>query len=225
MTLAHAVNVLQILANENAERGGYGFKALLDSNNAFWVLTKIKIKCNQMPMHREKVLCKTWPITPGKLTLERDFEICDSDNNVCVAAKSEWCLIDANTRRIKRIVGEDVMPDLDYIESRALDEDFTKTKIDVSSEDFCFERVIRSSDIDMNGHANNTKYTLMVVDCFTSEFLAKNILKGFEIHFVKECIEGEKLAVYRKQTAENSYFITAVKNETQVVFKAFVNFN
>lgn len=225
LSLIHIVEILQLLANGNAERSGYGFEGLLKNNNAFWILTKIKFVCKNLPKHREKINCKTWPIAPDKVKLERDFEICDSDNNVCVAAKSEWCLIDANTRRIKRIVGEDVMPGLDYIESRALDEDFTKVKIDVSSEDFCYERVIRSSDIDMNGHANNTKYTLMVADCFTSEFLSKNILKGFEIHFVKECIEGEKLAVYRKKTANNSYYITALKNETQVVFRAYIDFN
>lgn len=224
MTLAHTVDVLQILANENAERGGYGFKALLDNNNAFWVLTKIKIKCNTMPLHREKVVCKTWPITPGKLTLERDFEIKDNRGKVAVAATSEWCLIDAETRRIKRIDGNTVMPNIDYIEARALVGEFTKQKIEIGENDFCFERVIRSTDIDMNGHANNTRYTFMAMDCFTTQFLKDNDIDSYEIHFVKECTEGDKLLVFKKQISENGYYITATKGENQTVFRAFVNF-
>ncbi len=224
MTLAHAVDTLQILANENAERSGYGFKALLDSNNAFWVLTKIKIKCNAMPRHREKVTCKTWPIVPGKLTLERDFQIKDMNGSVAVAATSEWCLIDADTRRIKRIDGNAVMPGIDYIEERAVDSQYTKQKIDFSECEMCYERTIRATDIDMNSHANNTRYTYMAIDCFTTAFLSENDVDTFEIHFVKECIEGDKLIVYRKQTGDNSYYITAVKDDNQTVFRVFIDF-
>ncbi len=224
MTLAHAVDTLQILANENAERGGYGFKALLDSNNAFWVLTKIKIKCNQMPMHREKLLCKTWPIKPGKLTLERDFEIKNMNGAVAVAATSEWCLIDAETRHLKRIDGNAVMPGIDYIDERAVDTEYTKQKIDIAECEMCFDRTIRATDIDMNGHANNTRYTFMVIDCFTTAYLVDNDIDTYEIHFVKECIECDKLTVYRKQIGDNSYYITAIKDGNQTVFRAFINF-
>lgn len=224
MTLAHAVDILQILANENAERGGYGFNAVLSSNNAFWVLTKMKLQCSKMPKHREKIACKTWPIAPGKLTLERDFEIRDKDGAVAVAATSEWCLIDAETRRIKRIDGNTVMPGIDYIDERAVKAEYTKQKIDISECEKCFERTIRATDIDMNGHANNTRYTFMAIDCFTTAFFGENDIDAYEIHFVKECIEGDELTVYRKQTGDSSYYVTAIKNDNQTVFRAFLNF-
>ncbi len=224
MTLSHTVDILQILANENAERSGYGFKALLENNNAFWVLTKIKIKCNKMPKHREKVICKTWPIAPEKLTLERDFEIKDEKGDIAVAATSEWCLIDAGTRRIKRIDGNSVMPGIDYIDERAVNSEYTKQKIDIAECEMCYERTIRATDIDMNGHANNTRYTAMAIDCFTTEFLRDNELDTYEIHFVKECTEGEKLSIYRKQMDEKSYYITANKGDNQIVFRAFMHF-
>ena len=224
LSLMHITEILQLLANSNAERSGYGFEGMLKSNNAFWVITKIKIVCGDLPKHKEKITCKTWPIKPGKLTLERDFEIRGTNGEVAVAATSEWCLIDADTRKIKRIVGEEVMPGLDYIEDRATVPEYTKQKIEISDEDFCYERVIHSTDIDMNGHANNTKYTLMTVDCFSNDFLSQNTVNNYEIHFVKECAEGDKLNIFRKQTGENSFYITALKDETQVVFRAFIDF-
>lgn len=225
ITLMHIFEILQLLANENAERSGYGFEALLKNNNAFWVLTKIRLKAYKLPVHRERINCKTWPIKPNKLTLERDFEIRDKNSETAVSATSEWCLIDAQTRRIKRIDGNEVMPGIDYIEQRALLGEYSRQKVEVTQEDFCYERVIRTTDIDMNGHANNTKYIAMAVDCFTTEFLKQNRVAEYEIHFVKECTEGDKLSVYLKQTAENSYYITAFKDETQVVFRSFISFD
>ncbi len=224
LSLMHITEILQLLANGNAERSGYGFEGLLKSNNAFWVLTKIKLKCGDLPKHRDKITCKTWPIKPGKLTLERDFEICGANGEVAVAATSEWCLIDADTRKIKRIVGQEVMSGLDYIEKRAINPEYTKRKFEIDSGDFCYQRVIHSTDIDMNYHTNNTKYTFMVLDCFTNEFLTKKRVDNYEIHFVKECVEGDRLNIFSKQTGENSFYITALKDETQVVFRAFIDF-
>ena len=224
LSLMHITEILQLLANGNAERGGYGFAGLLKNNNAFWVLTKIKLVCGDLPKHKEKITCKTWPIKPSKLTLERDFEIRGANGDVVIAATSEWCLIDADTRRIKRIEGDTVMPGLDYIEDRAIVPEYTKQKIEISDEDFCYDRVIRSTDIDMNGHTNNTKYTLMAVDCFSNDFLLQKAVNNYEIHFVKECVEGDKLTLYCKKIGENSFYITSLKNESQVVFRAFIDF-
>ena len=52
ISLVHIAELLQLLANGNAERSGYGFEGLLKNNNAFWVLTKIKFACNKLPCHR-----------------------------------------------------------------------------------------------------------------------------------------------------------------------------
>ena len=224
ITLQKTTELLQQLANDNAERSGYGFEGLLKRANAYWVISKMRIIFQKTPYHRQKIVCKTWPITPNKITLERDFEIKDITGELLVSATSEWCMIDADTRRVCRIHGDAVMPGIDYIEERATTGEYTKQKFDVEDKDFCFERVIRSSDIDMNDHANNTKYAIMVTDCFTTDFLKEHDFASFEIHFLKECFEGQTLSVFRKQLSDNLYYVNALNADKQSVFRAYLEF-
>ncbi len=224
ITLQKTTELLQQLANDNAEHSGYGFEGLLSRANAYWVISKIRVVFEKMPYHREKTVCKTWPVKPNKITLERDFEIKDVNGNLLISATSEWCMIDAETRRICRIHGDTVMPGIDYIEERAAAGEYTKQKFNVDECDFCFDRVIRSSDIDMNGHTNNTKYSLMAADCFTTDFLKEHDFKSFEIHFLKESFEGETLSVYKKQLSDSLFFVMAVNSDNQVVFRTFLEF-
>ncbi len=224
ITLQKTTELLQQLANDNAEHSGYGFEGLLSRANAYWVISKIRIAFTKMPYHRQKIVCKTWPIKPNKITLERDFEIKDINGDLLISATSEWCMIDAETRRICRIHGDTVMPGIDYIEERAAAGAYTKQKFDVDENDFCFDRVIRSSDIDMNGHTNNTKYSLMAADCFAVEFLKENDISSFEIHFLKESFEGQKLSIYRKKIADSLFYVTAINADNQSVFRAFLEF-
>lgn len=224
ITLQKTTELLQRLANDNAEHSGYGFEGLLSCSNAYWVISKLRILFTKVPHHRQKIVCKTWPIKPNKITLERDFEIKDANGNLLISATSEWCMIDAKTRRICRIHGDTVMPGIDYIEERATTGEYTKQKFDVEKEDFCFDRVIRSSDIDMNGHTNNTKYSIMAADCFTVEFLKENDISSFEIHFLKESFEGQKLSVYRKKISDSLFYVTAINADKQSVFRAFLEF-
>ncbi len=224
ITLQKTTEILQRLANENAEHSGYGFSGLLERANAYWVISKMRIVFDKIPQHKEKIVCKTWPIKPEKIILERDFEIKSQTDELLVSATSEWCMIDADTRKICRIHSDTVMPGVDYLEERAKAGDYTREKYQVDNADFCYEKVIRSSDIDMNGHTNNTKYSLMASDCFSTQFLNQNDIYTFEIHFLKESFEGEKLFIYRKELANKNYYITALNEKKQVVFRAYINF-
>ncbi len=224
ITLQKTTEVLQRLANENAERSGYGFSGLLNSANAYWVISKIRIVFEKIPHHKDVIVCRTWPIKPEKIILERDFEIKSEEDGLLISATSDWCMIDAHTRRICRIHPDTVMTDIDYLEERANAGEYTKQKYQVDDTDFCYEKTIRSSDIDMNGHTNNTKYSLMASHCFSTQFLNQNDIYTFEIHFLKESFEGEKLFIYRKELANKNYYITALNEKKQVVFRAYINF-
>ena len=73
---------------------------------------------------------------------------------------------------------------------------------------------VNYNDIDINGHVNSVKYIEHVLDLWDIAWYREHRLKRFEIAYVAEAHEGEKLSFEREQTAENEYCVRLVKTET-----------
>jgi acyl-ACP thioesterase len=93
------------------------------------------------------------------------------------------------------------------------------------SKDVELVRVIDTnySDVDINGHINSVKYIEHVLDLFDVDFYKQYRLKRFEIAYVAESHQGDKLCFYREQVGDNEYNIRINKrssneqNEVEVV--------
>jgi acyl-ACP thioesterase len=70
---------------------------------------------------------------------------------------------------------------------------------------------VNYNDIDINGHVNSVKYIEHVLDLWDIAWYREHRLKRFEIAYVAEAHQGDKLGCYREQTAENEYCIRLVK--------------
>ena len=70
---------------------------------------------------------------------------------------------------------------------------------------------VNYNDIDINGHVNSVKYIEHVLDLWDIAWYREHRLKRFEIAYVAEAHQGDKLDCYREQTAENEYCIRLVK--------------
>ena len=72
---------------------------------------------------------------------------------------------------------------------------------------------VNYNDIDINGHVNSIKYIEHVLDLWDIAWYREHRLKRFEIAYVAEAHEGDRLSFYRDITAENEYCIRLVKTE------------
>ena len=69
------------------------------------------------------------------------------------------------------------------------------------------ERVIKYTDLDANGHTNNSRYAAFAVDALPEQFQSK-VFKDFRINFAKEAMLGQKVQVFGKiEENENKLFI------------------
>ena len=80
--------------------------------------------------------------------------------------------------------------------------------------DFVCNMEVHYNDIDINGHVNSVKYIEHVLDLWDIDWYRGHRLKRFEIAYVAEAHEGDKLTFYREQTAGDEYGVRLVKTES-----------
>lgn len=222
MSIPGLMRHFQALAADHAQEMGMDYFTLKAKSSAFWVITKVKLKINSLPKWGEKVSLKTWPLLPSLIKCNRDFELLDEKNNILVQGLSEWCILDLETRRPRKVATTCYPLEMEHIERRALEEDFTQIKSEFKN--LAYERLIRSTDVDLNWHTNNTVYSNLVFDAFSLTELQKFKIKSYEIHFNSESREKDILKIYRSDY-EHEIIISGIESLSgKTVFQAKMEF-
>ncbi len=217
--VANIAEIIEVMATENAEKFGYGRDVVM-SLGGFWIVSKIRFRIHSYPESNGTLIAETWPLPSGKIKVERQYRIKSGKGDALVNAASEWCVLSIDTRRPLRVEGDCFSGGHEYMNERADFGEFTRIRPNITEQDFCYEREIIDSDIDINNHTNNKKYTEMVLACFTDEYLNENPIKTYELHFVKETVLGNKIRIYKVQNG-NTVLITGV-TDGATVFNAML---
>lgn len=188
------------------------------NSNAFWVVTKMKFVVNSDLKSSDKAKVTTWTHPIGMLRAMRD-SIIKVGNSVKAKATAEWCCLDYDTRRLRKL-STIAYPELDMEITKSNNLVFHNVKENVEKKNFVYSRVVRSTDTDVNNHTNNLKYHFMALDCFTVQELRSFKIKEYEINFVNESKEGEIIDIFKKKIGKNYYIEGRVLDKT--IFKVFI---
>lgn len=182
------LSIFQDIATKHAEALGVGFYQML-KRNLLWVTMRIKFEVVSKINANENYKIVTYPSGKSMIEFDRDYVILDKDNNIVLKGQSKWCLIDSKTRKIARMIDGISLTNVNPI----FEDKFLKTDSFEPNYPSVFSYKISKSDIDKNGHTNNTVYAKIVTKLFKSE--AKK-LKFFQINFLKESLIGDNLDIY-----------------------------
>lgn len=184
-------------------------------NNAIWVLTKTKVHFNNLPVWRDVVegTVFTTNIKPIRVGTETQFK--DKDNNILFYANQETCAIDLDDRKIKKISTVNYPKDLEIIEG-INKEKYLKLNDEFTIDDKVSEQIVHSTDIDFSHHTNNVSYIRFILNSLSSEFLDNCKVTDFEIHYINETKEGQKLEIYRKLKDTDVDFLIK-ENDREIV--------
>ena len=69
-------------------------------------------------------------------------------------------------------------------------------KITLTATEEVDKRVVRYSDIDLNGHLNNTKYVEFIVDTHEPEFYRHHKIASIEINYDHEIRGSQEVVLY-----------------------------
>ena len=184
-------------------------------NNAIWVLTKTKVHFNNLPVWRDVVegTVFTTNIKPIRVGTETQFK--DKDNNILFYANQETCAIDLDDRKIKKISTVNYPKDIEIIEG-VNKEKYLKLNDEFTIADKVSEQIVHSTDIDFSHHTNNVSYIRFILNSLSSEFLDNCKVTDFEIHYINETKEGQKLEIYRKLKDTDVDFLIK-ENDREIV--------
>ena len=192
---------------------GFGMKYLMTIHRS-WVLSRLAIEMTEMPQQYERFTIETWVEDALKFFTQRNFQVSGTDGKVYGYGRSVWAMIDTETRQPSDILSIDNGAINQWIESEKPCPIEKGDRVKMSN-DAELVRTIDTyySDIDINGHVNSVKYIEHVIDLWDIPWYKEHRIKRFDIAYVAETHQGDKLSFYREQTGEQMFCVRLVKTD------------
>lgn len=210
------LNLIQDTAWIHATHLGHGYEEMIRDHTA-WVLTRQKVKMKRWPKWGDEIVLETW-VRPFKgLMAIRDFRII-SDDETIGECTTQWLILDLRTRRPaeKTIENTDEQVRLDapaFIETG---------KIPLKSDLMEYAQFqVRNSDLDLNGHVNNTKYAQWILDSIEREKHQQYFLSEYEVNFIAETMPQDTIKIFGGNLSNDLFQFQGQRiNDNKTVFSA-----
>jgi acyl-ACP thioesterase len=189
---------IQDISSLHSENIGTGVAHLANDLGVAWVLMRMRADILRAPMLYEEIKLSTWPQPAGKALYDRDFTVA-AGGEIIVRGTSVWILMDLKKRELVR---EHILEyaDIEFPAERALAEKLGRIRMPEGARRV-FDREIRYTDIDYNGHMNNTKYIDIVMDGIGVDVLREYEPASIEVNYSNEIHPGEMLTLYKDDSA------------------------
>ena len=213
----------QDAASIDAERLNIGYTNFIPKGLT-WVLSWAKFEFLRFPKFDDEVKIQTWGKKQHKLYSIRDYLMFDSKNKITCRGTSAWLLLDSKSLRPKIL--PQLFPEIKMHDKLDALTDLPQKLIPASQTEDIYKTQIRYSDIDLNQHANNTKYVEFMLDCFDKEFQEEHAVKSFTVSFNAESKYGDEIQLKKGIVKKNllTHFVEAKNlNTKKLFFKLLLN--
>lgn len=184
------------------------------------LVSRCSFKIHKYPVENQHVVISTWEEKSEALQFVRSYEIRSESGEKLVSGLSTWLLVDLNNRKLLPIKKFDEMGMRSPSEIKTEHECLPCGKISISQDaKLLGERKICYSDVDANGHTNNSRYIAFAVDALPPEYRGKHFT-DFRINFSKEAMMDETLQIFADINDEEKKIVMAGKNASGVSFEA-----
>ena len=161
----------------------------LAQKNLLWAIIRQKVQITRLPKSGETIRIETWPMPTTRTCYPRSTVAYDSQGNELFRSIGMWVLMDTESRAM-------VLPGKSGVTVQGL---LTGTELATPGSltpghfsDTALRRVCYT-DLDRNGHMNNTKYLEWISDLLPSAFHRAHEPREFTICYHSEAREGEGL--------------------------------
>lgn len=184
LTLTGIVNYFQDCSTFQSEDIGLGIE-FLESHKRGWVLSSWQIIVKRYPKIGENIEVGTWPTSFHGLYGTRNFVMKDESGETLAYANSIWVFMDMEKGRPTKPTEEEIRA---YVPEPELAMDYAPRKIALPKEwKELSSFSVRKSQIDTNGHVNNSRYIEMAL-----EILPKELYRGqIRVEYKKSAVYGD----------------------------------
>ena len=163
----------------------------LEAKGLFWAIIRNRVQITRLPRVGETITLETWPMPTTRTAYPRSTVAYDEQGNEVFRCVSLWILMSRSDRTMvlpdkSGIVVEGALTGTELASPRSL---APKSLADRRS------RTVAFTDLDRNGHMNNTRYLDWVADLLPSDFHRDHPMKDFTLCYMNEALEGQELDV------------------------------
>ena len=184
------LEIMQEMAGAHAELIGIG-RSMLLNQNLIWVLTRVEVQMERYPRFNETITVETFPMPNRRWFFPRYFIFRDDSGAQIGCAGSLWVLLDVNERRMSRPDPVlHLMPDnSDLTPPIGLPATVSEVAGTVSRA----SQLPVYTDLDMNGHVNNTRYLDWCCNALGVDLLREHELAAFALNYNQEILPGHEV--------------------------------
>lgn len=164
----------------------------LRKRGLFWAVTRHRVQITRLPVRGETIHVETWPLPTTRVAYPRSMVAYDEKGNELFRSISIWVLMDLQERNmiLPAKSGIAVMGTLRGNEL-AVPASLSPRFLANST-----LRRVNFTDLDRNGHMNNTRYMEWIDDLLPSAFHRAHAPKELTVCYLSECREGDDLSVH-----------------------------
>ena len=161
----------------------------LQEKRLFWAVTRHYLEVFSLPKVGQTIRLKTWPMVTTRVAYPRAVEGYSVDGEKLFRMVSLWVLMDTEKRSL-------VLPGRGGLTIHGCNRG-CEAPIPGSLTPGQYENstavTVRYSELDRNGHMNNTRYLDWLMDLLPSNFHGSHEIKDFTLCYMNEALETQTL--------------------------------
>ncbi len=195
----------------------------LREKHLFWAVARHKVQVTRLPKIGEKIRIETWPMPTTRAAYPRSVVAYDGNGQECFRSISLWVLMDTDTRNMI-LPGKSGISVVGTLRGGELPAPGSLMVRPLGSTS---RRRVGYTDLDRNGHMNNTRYLDWIADLLPSSFHASRSVQEFTVCYLSEAREGQELDLRWEVGEDNTLCVNALRQggeKEEKVFSAQVRF-
>lgn len=206
------LDLCQDMAGRHSEILGCGLNAMKE-RKLMWAIVRQKFNIVGKAELRGAVKVETWPLKRSRISFRREYRLSDENSNIIAVGAADWVLLDAEKRSIVSV--ENVYHlDGEFLAERALEEKLSRVS-DFEPESEPYRIIPGFSDLDFNGHVNNSRYANYIMNA--SPLAEGEHIASLQMDYHREILCGAVVDILTKRT-ENELLAKGVNEAGELMF-------
>jgi len=206
---------MQESAWKHAEQLGFGYTNLI-VKKLTWVLTRMIIQIEKLPLWGETIEVITWPSGRDDFFAYRDFQFFGADDTEFGRATSSWCVISLQDRRPQTMESV-ALSKYPKVKELMFADRPGKLQSLVNS-DSEWRTYVGYQDLDVNEHVNNARYLDWITETYPLDFLKTHQLRRLDVNYLAEALYGKEILVFNQRISDSEllHSIRQIDHQTEI---------
>ena len=181
----------------------------LAEQGLFWAISRQHVAVQRLPRFGETVTVETWPGKTSRVAYPRSCICYDEAGNELFRSVSLWVLMDLATRSLV-LPGKSGVELPGHTRDGELPAPGSMAPLHLQAQS---QRPVVFSELDGNGHMNNTHCADWLMDLLPSSFHRDHPVRDLTVSYLTEAREGEVLDLSYQLSPEGVFHLDANKQQ------------